>query len=116
LHPFAEKLRAEADSFRCQTFVDAAAMLISIADDLDRFEDERKLEALTLRDAADATGYSPAHLSRLIAEGKLSNVGRGRAPMVRRGDLPRKRPLQADGPDLSTLIGARVDSQANEKR
>jgi hypothetical protein len=116
MHPFAEKLRAEADSFRCQTFVDAAAILISIADELDRFEDERKLEALTLRDAAGATGYSPAHLSRLISEGKLSNVGRGRRPMVRRGDLPRKRPLAVDGPDLSALIGARVEAKTKDKR
>lgn len=36
------------------------------------------------------TGYSPAHLGRLVREGKIPNHGRTNAPRVRRGDLPVK--------------------------
>jgi hypothetical protein len=47
-------------------------------------------EPLKLRDAARESGYSEDHLGRLVKEGKLVNVGRKRAPRVRRSDLPRK--------------------------
>lgn len=51
-------------------------------------------EALTLKQAADETGYSDDYLGRLVRDGKLENVGRKNAPRVRRGDLPRKAHLQ----------------------
>jgi hypothetical protein len=57
-------------------------------------------ELLTLQRAAQVSGYSADHLGRLIRQGLLRNVGRPRAPRVRRGDLPRKAatlPLQASG-------------------
>jgi hypothetical protein len=47
-------------------------------------------ELLTLHGAAQISGYSADHLGRLIRQGTLRNVGRPRAPRVRRGDLPRK--------------------------
>jgi hypothetical protein len=47
-------------------------------------------ELLTLQRAAQISGYSADHLSRLIRQGALRNLGRPRAPRVRRGDLPRK--------------------------
>lgn len=40
--------------------------------------------------ASRECGYSAQHLRRLIREGKLHNYGRKNAPLVRRGELPRK--------------------------
>jgi hypothetical protein len=50
---------------------------------------------LTLREAADRSGYTSDHLRRLIRHGQLPNVGRKGAPRVRLGDLPIK-PRQFD--------------------
>jgi hypothetical protein len=47
-------------------------------------------ELLTLQRAAQISGYSPDHLGRLVRQGALRNLGRPRAPRVRRGDLPHK--------------------------
>lgn len=47
-------------------------------------------EALDLRTAADVSGYSADHLTRLVREGRLRNLGRKHSPRFRRGDLPRK--------------------------
>ena len=57
-------------------------------------------ELLSLQQAARISGYSADHLGRLIRQGSLRNVGRPRAPRLRRGDLPRKAatlPVQAPG-------------------
>lgn len=104
---FAEKLRGEAAGYerRSTVLVDGAKMLRSIADELEVFEYERSLEALTLPEASRESGYSPSHLSRMVAEGKLQNVGTGRISKVRRGELPRKRPLSQNGPELMAKVG-----------
>lgn len=54
------------------------------------FAREHELEALTLERAARESGYSKDHISRLITEGRLDNLGKRGAPRTRRGDLPRK--------------------------
>ena len=51
---------------------------------------EEDSQALTLREAAQESGYSPDHLGREVRAGRIPNVGRRNAPRVRRGDLPRK--------------------------
>ncbi len=53
------------------------------------FRDEDS-QALTLREAAQESGYSPDHLGREVRAGRIPNVGRRNAPRIRRGDLPRK--------------------------
>lgn len=47
-------------------------------------------ETLTLSEAAERSGYSADHLSRLIRHGKLPNAGRKGAPRIRRADVPTK--------------------------
>jgi hypothetical protein len=47
-------------------------------------------ELLTLQQAALLSGYSADHLGRLVRQGSVRNMGRPRAPRLRRGDLPRK--------------------------
>lgn len=60
------------------------------ANELDAALRGAETEPLTLAQAARESGYSTDHLARLIRQGKLANVGRDRAPRVRRADLPRK--------------------------
>lgn len=47
-------------------------------------------QVLTLTQAERLSGYSRAHLGRLIRDGKIPNAGRPNAPRVRSDDLPRK--------------------------
>jgi hypothetical protein len=80
-------------------------------------------ELLTLQGAAKFSGYSADHLGRLIRQGTLRNVGRPRAPRVRRGDLPRKAaslPLRASdlplvGADPRQVARAVVTSRKGER-
>jgi hypothetical protein len=70
------------------------------ADELDTAITEWQLEALTLEQATRESGYSYGGLQRLVAEGKLENVGEEGSPRVRRADLPRKpRALSNGQPD-----------------
>ncbi|MET0400035.1 MAG: hypothetical protein ABW277_24810 [Longimicrobiaceae bacterium] len=47
-------------------------------------------ELLSLRQAAEESGYSTEHLGRLMREGKIQNCGRKARPLLRRSDLPVK--------------------------
>jgi hypothetical protein len=47
-------------------------------------------EAVTLKEASLAGGYSIDHLQRLVASGQLENVGRKNRPRIRRADVPTK--------------------------
>lgn len=47
-------------------------------------------EELTVAEAAAESGYSTAHLRRLLAESRLENAGSTGRPRIRRSDLPRK--------------------------
>lgn len=68
----------------------AAVALEGCADELEHALTAGDAEALTLPEAAAVSGYSPAHLRRLIVEGALRNVAPSGPARVRRGDLPRK--------------------------
>lgn len=47
-------------------------------------------ELLSLGRAAQESGYSTDHLSRLLREGRIPNAGRKSKPLIRRRDLPQK--------------------------
>lgn len=49
---------------------------------------------LTLADAAERSGFSRDHLSRLIREGKIPNAGRKGAPRIAFRHLPRRAGLE----------------------
>ena len=66
-------------------------------------------ESLSIREAAAYSGYSEAHLARLVSEGRLVSlrVGRGRHAF-RKGDLPqkpvRRHTLEAGVHDLASRL------------
>lgn len=51
---------------------------------------EHDLEALTLEQAENESGYSYSALQKMLASGELENVGGKGKPRVQRKDLPRK--------------------------
>ena len=67
---------------------------------------------LSLAEAALRSGYSAAHLARLLRHGKLPNVGRHGCPRIRVADLPRRsqRNVIVDG--AQTSYDPRTDARA----
>jgi hypothetical protein len=70
--------------------VDGATICEEVLADLDALQRAEHDTVLKLSDAAAMSGYSIDHLSRLLREGKLPNVGRKGAPRVRLTDLPKR--------------------------
>jgi len=104
-HLLSERWRQEAALLRRHGAIEAATTKETCADELDRIETEHGLEALTLTQAADESGYSAAHIARLLESGRLPNAGEKYAPRICRKDLPKKPPKAptaraVDGPDL----------------
>lgn len=73
-----------------------------------RGPNERKLDELTLTEAAEYSGLSYSTIQRKIASGKLRNVGEKNRPRIYRGDLPKRSepvPTTETGePDLAEMI------------
>ena len=84
---------AAEDMRRLQAQVCGAVIVEEFLGDLQRLRSGDKAEVLTIAQAAAASGYSAAHLARLVRAGKLISL---RPPgsrgwlTFRRGDLPRK--------------------------
>ncbi len=73
---------------RLNAQVDGAALAGDILADLAGLAAAE--QPISLSAAAAGTGYTPDHLSRLIAQGKLTNYGRKHAPRVRLSECPTK--------------------------
>lgn len=78
--------------------------------------------SLTLKEAAQESGYSPDHLGKLVRDNTLPNAGSPNAPRIRRKDLPRKpghRVPVASGngdsvPSKAQIAGSVLDSDRGE--
>jgi hypothetical protein len=89
-HSLVEEWRRLAAQLREGGAAPTADIWDLAADRVEAYERERALEALPLGQAAEESGYSPDHLARLVRTGRIPNAGRAFAPLIRRGDLPRK--------------------------
>ena len=58
-------------------------------------------ELLSLSRAAQESGYSADHLSRMVREGRIPNSGRRSKPLIRRKDLPVKTSRNKEKPCFS---------------
>ena len=87
----AEKWKAEGEGLRVRYAHDQLAQLCEVhAAELKSALDEEANEPLTLRQAAEESGYAARTLRAKVASGEIPNAGRRNAPRVRRRDLPRK--------------------------
>src|ERR1019366_6071545 len=104
---FRAKWHTEADALRRRhASVDGAALCEEMLVDFDAVVAAEMEVALNLQEAAAESGYSPDHLGALVRKGKIPNVGRPKAPRIRRSDLPRKPSLLRSFPPAFKLPGA----------
>ena len=97
--------RTRADQLR--PYAPAAALAYDEAtNDLERELAIQAAETLSLRQAAEASGYSADYLGRKVRSGAIANVGRPHAPRIRRADLPRKAAGLRGGETGLHLVGA----------
>lgn len=75
---------------KLHAMVDGAALVDEMLSDLEQLATN---DSLTLTQAADRSGYTTDHLSRLIRQGKLTNTGKKGSPRVLASELP-KRPAR----------------------
>ena len=105
LQEFTDSLRTEVAQLRHRGLSEPADVLESVANDHERVLNEWHSEALTLRQAAEESGFSYSTLQ----QAKNLNVGTSGSPRIRRCDLPykprRSGPQLANGqPDLADEI------------
>lgn len=86
----ADNWRGEADLLRRRGAPRQADVLESAAEDLETAWTAWRRERLTVEEASAASGYSEAHLRRLLRDGTLPNAGEEDRPRIRRADLPKK--------------------------
>lgn len=82
--------RQDAEILRRRGAAAHAEVLESCAEELEARQREYQLEALSLCQAAEETGLSYSALQKMVANGRVANVGNKHRPRIRRGDLPRK--------------------------
>jgi hypothetical protein len=96
--------RHEAELLRRRGAQEPATALASCADELEVRLADWEREPVSLEEAARLSGYSVAHLRRLLADGVLDNVAANGGTLLRRGDLPRKPKRALPGPDLTSEV------------
>jgi hypothetical protein len=84
----AARWREDAQVFRRYGAAGRARMLERLADELERAADADQSATVDLSTAAELSGFTRAHLRRLIRDGKLATTSDG--SRVRASDLPRK--------------------------
>jgi hypothetical protein len=75
---------------RLRAIVDGTTICEEVLSDLELISAD---EELTLKEAAARSGYSRDHLSRLIRQNKLTDVGRKHAPRLLASELPKRSPV-----------------------
>ncbi len=86
----AAQWRGDAERLRTWGCDGQATILERCADELDAHAASVADVTLSLDEAAAASGYSVAHLRRLVAQGVLSDVGTNGVTALRQQDLPYK--------------------------
>src|SRR4051812_20661388 len=88
------KWSSEADQMRRRQALERGAEIIrEFLTDFAKVQAQNEKEVLTLQEAAKASGYSGAHLARLVRSRRLRTLRRlgSRGPLTfRRSDLPQK--------------------------
>lgn len=100
LDRLAEQWRRDAELFRQHGHEAGARTCALHAEELESAVREHLMEALTVAQASELSGYSESHLRFLLSQRKLENVGQKGAPRIRRVDLPSK-PGEASAAHLS---------------
>ncbi|MGH7604195.1 MAG: hypothetical protein ACRENK_09395 [Gemmatimonadaceae bacterium] len=82
------------------------------ATELEASLDTQGEKTLTLTEASKVSGYTADHLGQLVRRGTIRNVGRDRAPRIRRSDLPLKGNSGPGRP--SRALSAQADAEREQ--
>jgi hypothetical protein len=96
LRQLAENWRTEAERLRQLEAAGQAAAFEQLANELEATLATWETSSLTIREASEHSGYTEAHLRRLVRRGHIPNAGRKNSPRIYRRDLPVK-PFPKDG-------------------
>ena len=94
LRQLAENWRSEAERLRQLEAAGQAAAFEQLANELEATLATWETSSLTIREAADCSGYTEDHLRRLVRKGHIPNAGRKNSPRIARRHLPAKRHLK----------------------
>lgn len=75
---------------RLGALVSGSRLCEEVLGDLEAFALDQAQTTLTLKQAAQLSGYSQGHLARMIRDGRIPNAGHPGAPRILRRDLPLK--------------------------
>lgn len=106
-HELVGSWRSEADRLEAWRAQVQAATLRRAADELEAALRAAADDVLTLAEASEVSGYSAAHLERLVRDGRIPNAGRKHAPRICRRDLPQKPGTLPREPRIRSLADAR---------
>ena len=101
---------------RIGALVDGARVCEDVLQDFEAVTRAEDDAALTLSEAAAASGYSSDHLRRLHRLGKLPAYRKGRNLFFRSGDLPRKPTAPRLSPYDPVTDARRVIKQRHDER
>lgn len=110
------RFRQTAEFLRRNAAAEQAAVAWEgAAAELEEALNQEANEALNLQQAAKESGYSVSALGKMVREGRVRNVGRPKAPRIRRADLPRK-PARVASPGIEESSIDRIVEDAVESR
>jgi hypothetical protein len=82
--------RADAATLRKYGATSQGQLLDDCAAEVEASLRQQELELLTLERAERESGYSYSALQKMVANGRLANMGEKGSPLIRRCDLPKK--------------------------
>ena len=89
----------------------APAAAQAFKDAADQLDDalQSKVDTVSIKEAAALGGFSADHIQRLVASGRIENVGRKGRPRIRREDVPTK-------PGYAALQRAKLRKHSSNSR
>ena len=88
--PLLDRWRDNAKVLRQCCCAREADLIERLVQDAEKYLAELDDRLLTLKEAAELSGYCASHLGRMVRNGTIPNAGRPGAPRIRAADVPRK--------------------------
>ena len=91
---------------RYRATVDGSTLCREFVAELEQLAGTDGQELVGLEEAARRSGYTADHIGRMVRNGKIPNLGRRGAPLLRMADVPRKAPSLTPASEMRTVATA----------